>query len=466
MAIARALMSDPNLLLMDEPTNHLDIEGIIWLENLIRTGAFASLTITHDRAFLQKISTRVLEIDRRHPDGLFSVSGDYAQFLEARAAQLEAQENRETILRGNLRRETEWVKAGVKARTTKQQARIQRHSELAQEVRELSQRNLKREAQMEFQSADNHPKKLLEAKRLTKQYGTNPPLFKNLDLLLSPGKRIGIIGENGCGKSTLIRVLLGEERPDSGRITTADQLRVSYFEQGREKLDPKQSLLRTICPFGDQVISQGHALHIRTYLDRFLFPQDQMDRPVGSLSGGEQSRALIAKLMLTEANILVLDEPTNDLDSPTLDVLEDCLKEFDGAVLLVSHDRYFLDQVSTEILAFPRTPQDRAQGKLHFFADLAQWQDWYERQETSHPAAAPVTESEKAKEPKSPSKAKEIESLTKKIARAEQQLSEKEADCAKPEIAADLKKLSELGTEMKRLQNEIQQLYAQWEELE
>jgi len=421
---------------------------------------------------LQAIATRILEIDRRYPDGLLSIEGDYAKFLETKAALLEAQENRETILRGNLRRETEWIKAGAKARTTKQQARIHRHGELAAEVKELSQRNVKRTVQMEFQSAENQPKRLLEAKKISKKYGDSFPLFSSLDVLLTPGKRIGIIGDNGAGKSTLIRVLLGEEDADGGKIFRSDSLKVAYFEQGREKLDPEVSLLRTICPYGDQVIFQGRTVHVRSYLERFLFSQSQLDQNVGSLSGGEQSRALMAKLMLTEANLLVLDEPTNDLDIPTLNFLEECLKEFEGAILMVSHDRYFLDQVSTEILAFPVTPEARKKGELHTFADLSQWTYWHEEEREKMEAVASQTGSAKSAVAPPPSPklrandSKEVQNLTKKIDRAEKEMAELEAECSKPEIASDLEKLTKLGIKMKTLQAEIDQLYARWEMLE
>lgn len=466
VAIARELMREPDLFLMDEPTNHLDVEGIIWLEDLISSAPFASLTITHDRLFLQRISTRILELDRRNPGGILSVKGNYTTYLETKESMMTSQENREFILKGNLRRETAWLKAGVKARTTKQQARIDRHEELSEEVAELAERNKIRRSQMEFQAAENNPKRLLEAKQISKSFDGKTPLFSKLDLLLTPSTRIGIMGANASGKSTLIRVLLGIEKPDSGKLFWSDQLKPIYFQQNRSSLDPSVSLLRTVCPFGDHVHYRGKQMHIRSYLDRFLFSPTQMDMNIGSLSGGEQSRVLIAKLMLEEANLLVLDEPTNDLDLETLNVLQECLTQFEGAILLVSHDRYFLDQVSTQILAFPVTPEDKKKGQVLTFADLAQWEIW-------HQNAIEISKAKKEKNEKPVERKVSVdkenqraqEKIMKKIEKAETQLSLLEKECHLPENASDLTKLSELGLKMQKLHDEIELLYKSWEGL-
>jgi len=381
VALARELVKQPDLLFLDEPTNHLDVESILWLEKFLANASFATLTVTHDRLFLQRISNRILELDRRNVGGILSVQGSYADYLTVKDQLMNAQERREIILKNSLRRETEWLRRGPKARTTKQQARIQRAGELKETVEEISSRNQVRTVNMDFQKS-SLPKRLLEAKGISKSYGSQP-LFSNLDLLLSPGTRVGLLGANGAGKSTLIRVLLGEELPDHGVMHRADQLTVSYFEQNRETLDKQISLVRTLCPHGDHVEYRGQMIHIKSYLDRFLFTSLQMDLAVGQLSGGEQSRLLIAKLMLQPANLLVLDEPTNDLDMATLTVLQDCLTDFEGALLLVTHDRYFLDQVANKILAFPPLKPTRSKdsGTLVSFADLSQWESWFEEKE-------------------------------------------------------------------------------------
>ena len=247
-------------------------------------------------------------------------------------------------MRNTLRRETEWLRQGAKARTTKQKARIQAAQNLSEQVEELEFRNQSRTARIDFQSSDKKPKRLLEAKGITKAFGGRT-LFRGLDCFIGPGSRVGLLGSNGCGKSTLIRVLLGSEAPDEGTILRSEHLKVAYFEQNRETLPQQTTLRKTLCPSGDHVLYRGNEVHIHGYLDRFLFRREQVDMLVGKLSGGEQARVLLARLMLKEANVLVLDEPTNDLDMETLHVLQDCLTEFDGAVLLVTHDRYFLDQV-------------------------------------------------------------------------------------------------------------------------
>jgi ATP-binding cassette subfamily F protein uup len=465
LAIARAFVEEPDLLLLDEPTNHLDIEGIEWLETILREASFATLTVTHDRQFLQASTSRIIEIDRRHPRGLLSIDGNYAHYLKVRASLLEAQENREEILRGVLRRETEWLKAGVKARTTKQRARIDRHEDLSGEVAELAQRNKKQQADFQFSDVKEAPQRLLEAKRIAKSYPSRGLIFSDLDLRLSPGMRVAVMGPNGCGKSTLLKVLLGQEPADKGHLFYAEAFKVAFYEQDRDQLEPRLSLVQTLCPAGDHVFYRRKPVHIRSYLERFMFKQDQMDRPVGSLSGGEQSRLLLARLMLIEANVLVLDEPTNDLDLETLNVLEECLDEFEGAILLVSHDRAFVSRLATHLLSFASTEAARREGKLQMFSSFEQWHAWYKSPAPSKASPAKVVSTQANPQPK-PLKKNEAEKVLKKIERAEAELLKREQRCALPEISADHQKLQELGREIKDWQEKISQLYAEWESLE
>jgi ATP-binding cassette subfamily F protein uup len=270
------------------------------------------------------------------------------------------------------------------ARTTKQQARIARAGTLGDEVAELGHRNKTRTATLDFAAAEARPKRLIEARGIAKSY-EGRTIFEGVDLRLGPGVRVGLLGPNGCGKSTLIRVLLGEEAPAAGTVLRADGLQVAYFQQSREALDPTRTLADTLCPDGDHVSFRGARVHVRGYLERYLFDADQMQMQVGKLSGGEQSRLLLAQLMLREAQVLVLDEPTNDLDLPTLAVLEESLTGFDGAVLLVTHDRYFLDQVATTILAFDTRPAPRG---VIPFASLGQWEAWRAETAAAEKAAA------------------------------------------------------------------------------
>jgi ATP-binding cassette subfamily F protein uup len=472
VALARELARRPDLLLLDEPTNHLDVESIEWLEQLLAAAPFATVTVTHDRLFLQRVATRILELDRRNQGGLLSVAGDYSTYLRVKADSMHAQERREIVLRNTLRRETEWLHRGAAARSTKQQARIQRAGQLAADVGELGDRNEKRTATLDFQASERRPRRLIEARAVGKRYGERA-IFAGVDLLLATGVRVGLLGPNGCGKSTLIRVLLGEEPPSEGTVVRADKLEVAYFAQGRDALDPTRSLGDTVCPDGDFVSFRGARIHVRGYLERFLFASDQIDMAVGKLSGGEQSRLLLAQLMLRPAQVLVLDEPTNDLDLATLAVLEESLIGFEGAVLLVSHDRYFLDQVATTILAFDarptRAPRDAAP-RVVPFASLAQWESWRAEAPPS-PAAREGTAEGAA--PRAIQRRKlgyieqrEYETIEQTIAGAESALQAAAAETERPEVASDAGRLMALERTIGERRLEVDRLYARWAELE
>lgn len=464
VALARELVRQPDLLLLDEPTNHLDVESILWLEDLLSHAPFATLTITHDRVFLQKVSNRILELDRRNPKGLLSVKGDYATYLETKESMMAAQSSQETRLRNTLRRETEWLRQGAKARTTKQQARIQRAGELKDTVEELGYRNQNQKVRMDAQSTEKSPKKLIEAKGISKSYGGRQ-IIRPMDLLITAKSRIGLLGANGCGKSTLIRMLLGTEPSDTGTIVRSDLLKISYFEQNRDSLDPSLSVLKTICPSGDHVDYRGTRVHVKGYLDRFLFTNHQLEMAVGKLSGGEQSRLLIARLLLREANLLVLDEPTNDLDMATLNVMEEMLQEFTGAVLLVTHDRYFLDQVATHILAF-------GSERMETFTGLSQWETWHAQEalrfaSVSRSAGSDRSSSSKGKKRKlSFNEQRELDGMEANIHRNEEKLKTLSEESEDPALTTNAKRLTELSKAMAELQDEISRLYARWAELE
>jgi ATP-binding cassette subfamily F protein uup len=474
VALGRELARRPDLLLLDEPTNHLDVESIEWLEDLLaRPDGPATLTVTHDRLFLQRVATRILELDRRNAGGLLSVAGDYVAYTRLKAENMHAQERREIVLRNTLRRETEWLQRGAAARSTKQQARIARAGTLSDEVKELGTRNESRTVGLEFQGAERRPKRLVEARGIAKRYDGRT-IFAGVDLLLGPRVRVGLLGPNGCGKSTLIRVLLGEEPPSAGTVLRADGLKVAYFEQSRDALDPALTVADTLCPDGDFVTFRGARVHMRGYLERFLFQSEQADMPVGKLSGGEQSRLLLADLMLREAQLLVLDEPTNDLDLATLGVLEESLTGFEGAVLLVTHDRYFLDQVATTILAFGQTaatsPADSMRGVVPF-ASFAQWEVWRAEQLDAEKAA--TVRSRENGDPARPARRKlgygeqrEYDAIEETLARAEAALAEATAESERPEHASDAGRLVELVAAVGTRQEEIDRLYARWAELE
>jgi ATP-binding cassette subfamily F protein uup len=469
VALARALVAEPELLLLDEPTNHLDVESILWLEKFLAEARFATVTVTHDRLFLQRISNRILELDRRNAGGLLDVAGDYATYLDRKDELMAAQERREDALRNTLRRETEWLRRGPPARTTKQEARIQRAGALAEEVAELGTRNRSRAVDLDFQASGRKTRRLIDATGISVSYGDRT-VFHDLDVLIGPGTRLGLLGPNGCGKSSLLRVLTGAQAPTAGEVRRADGLEIAFFEQDRAALDPSLTVADAVCPDGDFVEFRGARVHRNGYLERFLFRAEQMRQPVGRLSGGEQSRLLVARLMLRPASVLVLDEPTNDLDLQTLTILEDALTSFDGAVLLVTHDRYFLDHVATQILGFHVKPGE--EGRVTSFAGLAQWEEWHRGQ------TAPVARAARAAEPASPAPApsprkklsyrlqREWDGMEARIGEAEAKVAALEAELAHPDVVSNAARLIELSAQLTAARAEVDRLYARWAELE
>lgn len=469
VALARELVLSPDLLMLDEPTNHLDVTSILWLEEFLENANFATLIITHDRLFLQRVANKIFDLDPKNPNSLLTINGDYLQYLEAKDILMKGQEAREQVMKNTLRRETEWLRRGAKARLKKQNARIDRALDLKDDVKDLSAKNASRKVKIAFKETDRTPQKLIEAQHITKAYNGRV-LIKDFSYLVSPKTRLALLGDNGMGKSTLIRMLLGRELPDTGTVQQADKLKVAYFEQNRESLDPKKSLLKNICPEGDYVHYQGSYVFARSYLERFLFNRQQMDLPIERLSGGEQARLRIAQLMLNEAQVLVLDEPTNDLDVATLTVLEESLREFPGAVILVTHDRYFMDQVAHDIVAFHKNPDGNV--SMENFAGYLQWEEWYAEQKELE--ANYVPEEVKAGEVAAPAaplkklsfkEKHELDNMEQNIQEAEAKLTAAQKELDNPEVAAKATRVQELYTEISKLQADIEKMYARWSEL-
>ncbi|MEK2687867.1 ribosomal protection-like ABC-F family protein [Bdellovibrio sp. GT3] len=469
VALARELVRSPQLLLLDEPTNHLDVTSIMWLEEFLAKAQFATLIITHDRLFLQRVTNKIFDLDPKNPNYLFAIPGDYSNYVEAKELMMAGQEAKELTMKNTLRRETEWLRRGAKARQTKQKARIERAGDLKSDVQDLSAKNANRTVKIEFKDTERNPQKLMELIHVTKAYDGRV-LFKDFSYLVTPKTRMALLGDNGSGKSTLIRILLGEEKPDMGEVKQSERLKVAYFEQNRQTINPKVSVLKNICPDGDYVHYQGSYVFARSYLERFQFNRQQMDMPAEKLSGGEQARLRIAQLMLNEAQVLVLDEPTNDLDVQTLAVLEESLRDFGGAVILVTHDRYFMDQVAKEIIAIHKDPEGNT--SMERFAGFLQWEEWYEDQKELE--AAKKNEEKQEAKAAAGGKAKklsfkekfELENMEANIAVLEEKLQAAQTQSMLPDFASNPKKIQELYNEIASTQAEIERLYARWSELE
>jgi len=344
--LAKALVSEPDLLLLDEPTNHLDVDAIQWLEEFLRDFAGSVLFVTHDRAFLSNLATRIIDVDRGR---LTSWPGSYGSYLEKRAAANETEERDLDRLDKKLAQEEIWLRQGVKARRTRNEGRVK--ALMALRADRASRRQQVGTVRMGIDAAAATGKMVFEAKGVTKAYG-EATVIRDYSQRILRGDRVGLIGPNGSGKSTLLRLLVQEIEPDEGTIRHGTRLQIAYFDQQREQLDPERTVADTINDGNDVVIINGEPKHIMGYLADFLFPKERAQSRVKSLSGGERNRLLLARLFARPANVLVLDEPTNDLDIETLELLEELVGNFDGTVLLVSHDRVFLDRVVTGTLAF------------------------------------------------------------------------------------------------------------------
>jgi ATP-binding cassette subfamily F protein uup len=460
LGIARELIRRPDLLLLDEPTNHLDIEGVRWLEEIVLSNRGASVIVSHDRYFLENVCTRIAEVNRIYPDGVFTTSGKYSDFLEKREDYLASQAKEREALANLVRREIEWLRRGAKARTSKSKARIANAGELQVKLADSLDRARVASADIDFTGTGRRTKRLVTAELIARGFGGRM-LFRGVSFALGPGMRLGLLGANGSGKTSMLKILAGEAQPDAGSMEFADSLRVVYFDQNREQLEPEVTLRRALAPAGDSVVFQDRVIHVASWAKRFLFRQDQLELPVGRLSGGEQARVLIARLMLKPADLLLLDEPTNDLDIPTLEILEESLLEFAGAIVLVTHDRYMLDRVSTVLLAL-----DGA-GGADFFADYAQWE--------ASPGRAPVVPDKKERPRDAPApkakrlsykEAREYETIEARIRDAEQVSECTQALLHDPAITSDPARLRLAYQEMQAAQSVVDALYARWAELE
>jgi ATP-binding cassette subfamily F protein uup len=471
LAIAEAIVGHPDVLLLDEPTNHLDLTGIEWLEEMLNQSDFACVMVSHDRYFLENVATEIAELNRVYAEGLLRVQGSYSKFLEGRAAYLDAQSRLQESLRNRVRIETEWLRRGPKARATKAKARIDNAHELIAQLQDVESRSRTATAGIEFAATDRKTKRLVELENVSLSFGEKK-IVEGLTFLLTNGMRVGLVGPNGSGKTTILRLLTGELAPASGSISQAPSLRIVYFSQMRE-LPEGVTLRRALAPDSDSVVYQGRVVHVASYASKFLFTSEQLNQPVDQLSGGERARVLIARLMLEPADLLLLDEPTNDLDIATLEILEDSLLEYPGALVLVTHDRYMLDRVSTVVLGL------EGRGHAQRFADYAQWERWMANHTSAQPAPIPQFEARaevqapepEAKPPKPAKKklsyleAREFATIEDRIEEAELQLAAARSKVEDPAIASDPAALTRSLAELEQAKSAVDSLVERWAEL-
>lgn len=394
LSIACGLVTEPDLLLLDEPTNHLDVDGILLLEDFLTEKGISTLFISHDRYFIEHVATRIIEIDRRYPNGVLNVPaasdrGSYQTFLEFRDEFLDNLRLREASLKNKMRREAEWLSRMPKARGTKAKYRIDAAHALKKEIAsiELDEKRVG----LSFTGSGRDTKELIQLKDVSKSFG-DKSLLKKFSLLISRKGRVGILGANGIGKTTLIRLLNGTLEADSGVIRRASNLKIATLDQTRDALDPDMTLAKALCREGDAVVFNGRSVHVASWAKRFAFKSEQLSQKISSLSGGERARVCLAQIMVQEVDLLILDEPTNDLDINTLEILEESIEEFPGAVILVTHDRYLLDRACKVIVGF------LGDGEIATFADHYQWLAARALKEKSD--SAPTSQKQEVKLPK------------------------------------------------------------------
>ncbi|MGB5440557.1 MAG: ATP-binding cassette domain-containing protein, partial [Gammaproteobacteria bacterium] len=460
--LARALVCEPDVLLLDEPTNHLDIEAITWLEEFMMEFSGALLFVSHDRAFVRRLATRVIELDRGK---LSSWPGNYDDYLRRKAEQLEVEARHNALFDKKLSQEEAWIRQGIKARRTRNEGRVRALEALREQYQQRRKRSGK--VNLQLDKGVYSGKLVFAAKHVNVSFGENA-VIRDFSSTILRGDRVGIIGPNGAGKSTLIRVLLGELEPDSGQVQRGTRQQVAYFDQQREQLDPRKSVMDNVAEGSQRVMVNGRDIHVAGYLRDFLFPSERLQSPVSSLSGGERNRLLLARLFTKPANLLVLDEPTNDLDVETLELLEELLMDYQGTLILVSHDRAFLDNVVTRSLVF------EGDGRVAEY--VGGYTDWLRQKKAAVKTArqdalikqAPAAKATVSKPVKLSYKAqRELEALPVRIEALEAEqalLQEAVSDSAFYQQPAE-----EISVTLARLESialELEQGYARWEGLE
>ncbi|MFK3863877.1 ATP-binding cassette ATPase Uup [Pseudoalteromonas rhizosphaerae] len=470
VALARALVSEPDLLLLDEPTNHLDMESVMWLEQFLKEFKGGIVFISHDRAFIRAVATRILDLDRGK---LISYPGDYATYLEQKAHDLKVEETQNALFDKRLAEEETWIRQGVKARRTRNEGRVRELKQLRNERKQRVDQVGKTDFNIE--TADRSGKLVFEAKHLNHAFNKDKVIAQDFSTLVMRGDRIGLVGPNGIGKTTLLKLLFGDIEADAGIVKQGVNLEFAYFDQYRQKLDEEATVQDNVAEGKQEVMMGGRSRHVLGYLQDFLFPPARARTPVKALSGGEKNRLLLAKLFLKPSNILVLDEPTNDLDIETLELLEDIINQYQGTVLIVSHDREFIDNTCTSVWAFEGNGviTDIVGGYSDYEA-YANYLAQEQKKQLTTPAKkeavvapAPVAKADNKSNKLSYKLKLELEQLPSKLEQLEQALEAQQvvvndADFFKQDASATTKELNHLA----QLESDLEAALERWEELE
>jgi ATP-binding cassette subfamily F protein uup len=469
--LARGLVRDPELLLLDEPTNHLDIASIDWLEDFLKRWGGTLLFVTHDRVFLQKLTTRIVELDRGR---LFDWNCSYTTFLERKEAMLSTEAEQNILFDKKLAQEEVWIRKGIEARRTRNEGRVRALKRLREQ--RLERRERPGKVRMQVQAEKRSGKLVIEAEGISYSFG-GQPVVSDFTTTIQRGDKVGIIGPNGSGKTTLLRLLLGELTPQSGTVEHGTNLEIGYFDQMRAQLDDSKSVLDNVGQGSDNVTINGRTRNLNIYLEDFLFSKDRVNAPISALSGGERNRLLLARLFAQPANLLVMDEPTNDLDVETLEILEDLLLDYEGTLLLVSHDRAFLNNIVTSTLAMD--------GVGNVTETVGGYDDWQRQNESAKPESRPrkstvSAENEAQSSSESTSKKlsykeqRALESQKKELSELPQHIEKLEADVhaltAEMATPAFYQKegaeITRVVNQLKEMQDELTDAYHRWEELE
>ncbi|MEB8432570.1 ATP-binding cassette domain-containing protein [Cocleimonas sp. KMM 6892] len=469
--LARALVQEPDVLLLDEPTNHLDIEAIIWLEEFLLSFNGSLVFITHDRSFLRRLATRIIEIDRGQAT---SWPGDYENFLRRKEETLHAEELENARFDKKLAQEEVWIRQGIKARRTRNEGRVRSLEKMRNE--RSQRREQQGQVNIQVDAGQKTGKRVVEVEHINYTLPTGRVLIDDFSALVQRGDKIGLIGPNGVGKTTLLKVLLGELKPDSGKLIEGTNLQVAYFDQLRSQLDENRSVKDNLDRGADKVMVNGKEKHVISYLQDFLFSPERANSPVNALSGGERNRLLLAKLFIKPANVLVLDEPTNDLDVDTLELLEELLLNYTGTVLIVSHDRAFINNLVTSCYVF------EGEGQISEY--VGSYDDWLrqkpavkaptkaqksaKKKETPAEAPAKETQSEASETKKlSFNEQHELKNLPLEIEKLEDRIAELEVLMSEPDFfSQEHKKVSAITDELQQSQTILKEKYDRWEELE